>query len=446
MLASSTMDTDTDQSSEEVIDIPCHFLCPISLQLMRDPVIVPTGITYDRDSIEKWLFFFNKATCPVTKQPLSACSDLTPNHTLRRLIQSWCTFNSYLAVERIIPTSKSAVVDVAYVQKLIDEAKSNPYLVASCVRRLRKACSVNKKNFECLEKAGGVEFLVSVTVSGRVTANSTKIGSKYITDDLLVNSALACLDEDALFLIQGMDLDAAAFKNIAIANNNVEFIHSLAHVMKCGTYSSQSRVYSILILRSLFQEADPTPIINVPTELFASIVRILSDNISPHATKNAMKLLVEICPWGRNKIKAVEAKAVSTVINFLHQSSEKRIIELSLTVLDQLCGCAEGRAELLNHEEGLAVVGRKLFRVSHAASNKAVRVLSSVSKHSANPVVLQEMLDVGVVEKMLLVLQSDCGVKMKERCREMLRVHARAWRTSPCIPPQLLAYYASSPN
>lgn len=64
------------------VEVPCDFLCPISLQLMKDPV---TLITYDRDNIEKWLFSFNNKTCPVINQQY-----LTPNHTLRRLIQSWC--------------------------------------------------------------------------------------------------------------------------------------------------------------------------------------------------------------------------------------------------------------------------------------------------------------------------------------------------------------------
>ncbi|CAN1158387.1 U-box domain-containing protein 26 [Linum perenne] len=37
------------------IQIPYHFRCPISLELMRDPVTVSTGQTYDRSSIESWI-------------------------------------------------------------------------------------------------------------------------------------------------------------------------------------------------------------------------------------------------------------------------------------------------------------------------------------------------------------------------------------------------------
>jgi hypothetical protein len=38
------------------------------------------------------LFSKKNMTCPVSKQQLSDYTDLTLNHTLRRLIQAWCTF------------------------------------------------------------------------------------------------------------------------------------------------------------------------------------------------------------------------------------------------------------------------------------------------------------------------------------------------------------------
>jgi hypothetical protein len=33
---------------------PPHFLCPVSMELMKDPVMVATGHTYDRPSIKRW--------------------------------------------------------------------------------------------------------------------------------------------------------------------------------------------------------------------------------------------------------------------------------------------------------------------------------------------------------------------------------------------------------
>ncbi|KAL8470664.1 hypothetical protein ACS0TY_033288 [Phlomoides rotata] len=69
------------------IEVPSYFLCAISL---------------DRDSIEKWIFDQKHNTCPVTKQLLSN-TELTPNVTLRRLTQSWCTLHAFDGVERLPP-------------------------------------------------------------------------------------------------------------------------------------------------------------------------------------------------------------------------------------------------------------------------------------------------------------------------------------------------------
>ncbi|GJP40477.1 hypothetical protein CLOM_g157 [Closterium sp. NIES-68] len=71
---------------------PDDFRCPISLEIMRDPVIVSTGQTYDRAYIEQWLKEGHK-TCPKTQQILSQPASLIPNFSLRSLIQQWCEAN-----------------------------------------------------------------------------------------------------------------------------------------------------------------------------------------------------------------------------------------------------------------------------------------------------------------------------------------------------------------
>ncbi|TKY47381.1 U-box domain-containing protein 21 [Spatholobus suberectus] len=91
---------------EVEVVIPNHFRCPVSLELMKDPVTLSTGITYDRVSIEKWIEGGNK-TCPVTNQALTTF-DIIPNHAIRRMIQDWCVENSSYGIERI-PTPRIPV-------------------------------------------------------------------------------------------------------------------------------------------------------------------------------------------------------------------------------------------------------------------------------------------------------------------------------------------------
>ncbi|KAK7332803.1 hypothetical protein VNO80_29558 [Phaseolus coccineus] len=68
--------------------LPPEFRCPISTQLMTDPVILSTGQTYDRPFIQRWLNEGHR-TCPQTQQVLSH-SILTPNYLVRDMIVQWC--------------------------------------------------------------------------------------------------------------------------------------------------------------------------------------------------------------------------------------------------------------------------------------------------------------------------------------------------------------------
>ena len=59
--------------------------CPLTKQVMRDPVVAGDGYTYERSAIEHWLG--QHTISPITKQPLPDSSDLVPNLTMRSAIQ-----------------------------------------------------------------------------------------------------------------------------------------------------------------------------------------------------------------------------------------------------------------------------------------------------------------------------------------------------------------------
>lgn len=74
------------------ITIPSDFCCPLSLDLMSDPVIVASGQTYERSFIKKWLEQ-GCTVCPKTRQTL-AHTNLIPNYTVKALIANWCETNN----------------------------------------------------------------------------------------------------------------------------------------------------------------------------------------------------------------------------------------------------------------------------------------------------------------------------------------------------------------
>jgi uncharacterized protein YegL len=68
-----------------LIHIPEDFYCPITGQLMVDPVSDPEGHTYERLSIEEWLQ--QKLISPMTRTSLTV-SQLIPNIAMRKIIES----------------------------------------------------------------------------------------------------------------------------------------------------------------------------------------------------------------------------------------------------------------------------------------------------------------------------------------------------------------------
>ncbi|PWA78095.1 Armadillo-like helical [Artemisia annua] len=169
------------------IEVPSHFLCPISMQLMKDPVTISTGITYDRESIEKWLFTCRSTSCPVTKQTLFD-TDLTPNHTLRRLIQSWCTVNSIHVFDPVSTPKKP--LDKCLIMKLVDEAKRHPHNKIKCLRKIRSIVLASDRGETCMEGSGLFKFLAKVILK----ENESCFVSKACDEALIVLHHFQCTD------------------------------------------------------------------------------------------------------------------------------------------------------------------------------------------------------------------------------------------------------------
>jgi len=64
---------------------PEHFLCPITQQVMEEPVMAADGFTYEREAIETW--FRRRDTSPMTNQAIAPM--LIPNNVMRSQIASW---------------------------------------------------------------------------------------------------------------------------------------------------------------------------------------------------------------------------------------------------------------------------------------------------------------------------------------------------------------------
>ena len=86
---------DTNQEVD-VLQMPTELKCPITIELMMDPVVAADGFAYERSAITRWLLA--KGTSPVTNLQMPSMK-LYTSHTLRSLIDSWITKNPRWHVE-----------------------------------------------------------------------------------------------------------------------------------------------------------------------------------------------------------------------------------------------------------------------------------------------------------------------------------------------------------
>jgi len=77
---------DKDAELKKLEEPPDAFMCPITKEIMLDPVIDKEGNSYERAAIMEWLR--NHNTSPVTRNPLSQ-DDLTENRALKNAIHEY---------------------------------------------------------------------------------------------------------------------------------------------------------------------------------------------------------------------------------------------------------------------------------------------------------------------------------------------------------------------
>ncbi len=82
------------------MSFPQEFICPITQELMDDPVIGNDGQTYERKAIVQWLQTNNKS--PMTREPMTL-GDIKPNYALKSMIERFKKDNG-------ITTTNSGVI------------------------------------------------------------------------------------------------------------------------------------------------------------------------------------------------------------------------------------------------------------------------------------------------------------------------------------------------
>ncbi|KAK3155155.1 hypothetical protein QOZ80_2BG0199560 [Eleusine coracana subsp. coracana] len=123
------------------------FLCPLTNEVMNDPVTTESGVTYERRAIEEYIERFVDSSepiyCPVTKMPMQS-KTMTSNVSLKSVIEEWTMRNEAMRV-RIARTALSL--------------STADTMVLEAIHELKLLAKLRQKNRELMHKIGVTKFV-----------------------------------------------------------------------------------------------------------------------------------------------------------------------------------------------------------------------------------------------------------------------------------------------
>uniref|UniRef100_A0A7N0VCB6 U-box domain-containing protein n=1 Tax=Kalanchoe fedtschenkoi TaxID=63787 RepID=A0A7N0VCB6_KALFE len=389
---------------------PAHFRCPISLDLMKDPVTLSTGITYDRQSIETWLENGSNKTCPVTNRVLSSYDDPIPNHTIRKMIQDWCVQNHSFGIDRI-PTPRIPVTSFEaseILSKLIlGYKRRDGYACRDLVGRIKRSVKESERNKKCF-------------LSTEVRPVLAAVFDAFAKDDNVDNAVL----EDVLSALTLM----LPLVDIGHSLGSSPSLKCTVRLLRCPDLSV--RMNAVLVLKDVLSSDQAKLEAFLEIEGAAeALFQLIKEPICPAATKASLTIIFSLVSAYSPSTYATTSSLfdmglVQVIIEGL-VDWEKSTSEKALGVLDALCTTPKGRESIRNHELSIPVLVKRMFRVSDLATEFSVSIIWMLSKNNVKKneeKVLVEALQVGAFQKLLLLLQVGCAERTKEKATELLKM------------------------
>ncbi|KAA8520365.1 hypothetical protein F0562_014621 [Nyssa sinensis] len=368
---------------DPTMDFPQDFRCPISMELMKDPVTISTGVSYERKNIEKWFFTYKKKTCPATMQSIDNFH-ITPNHTLKRLIVAWQTGQSQSSSSP--PPAPPPSIKHDELVALLNTVESTPFKI------LAEGSDFN--TFRACEEALGVLHQLSFSE-----------------------------EDETMVLLSKMD----SMKSMAI-------------MLQRG--SAEARFYTISIFQKMAKNDYNWNFLiqDQGIDFFKSLLELVSDEICTKASSCALEVLIEILSSSKkSRLKAIEAGAICVLIELLPDSNRSKC-EKIFVLIKLLCECADGRLAFIEHGLGIAAISKKMFHISEVATKTAVKILWLICSFNPTDRVLEEMLIFGSVKKLVALLHIDGRSSMKDNVVKIFKLHGNSLRRYPCFPSELRDY------
>ncbi|XP_066321704.1 U-box domain-containing protein 9-like [Miscanthus floridulus] len=374
--------------------VPEHFLCPISSEIMRDPVVLASGQTYDRRFIQEWLSAGNR-TCPQTQQVLSN-TIIIPNHLVRSMISQWCTDNGItlppvenhdedLVKNNERKTFSKIFERIASSSNLSEqrEAIKDLRLLTKCNSSLRAALG---------EKPDSISQMISVA-SNPELENNAEVLEDMVTTILNLSiheSNKKIIGDDPLaipFLIRTLqsgtmesrsNAAAAIFSLSALDSNKVKIgelgvmrplVDLLEHGSMIAKKDAASAIFNLCMLHENKSRATKSGVIDVTLKAIAddslvdeslailallsgdhetveeigetggvaSMLHVIKEDQCKRNKENAVAVLFAVCMYDRTKLREVaEHEKLNGSLAWLTQNGTSRARRKAAGILDKM--------------------------------------------------------------------------------------------------------------
>lgn len=295
--------------------IPNEFLCPITLEIMTDPVIIATGQTFERQSIQKWLNSGHK-TCPKTGQMLNHLI-LAPNFALQNLILHWCEKNNFDlpikdACDGPDPSSFALIEEIS---SLIQNLYSSQVDVKrEAIFRIRTISKENPDSRVLIADGGGIPPLVRLlsykdfeiqehTVTALLNLSLDEANKRLIAGEGAIPSIIEVLQNGTE---EARENSAAALFSLSILNENKVLVGSLNGIpplvdLLCTGTTRGKKDAATALFNLVLNPANKSRA--VKAGIIPALLRLLEDkNLGMVDEALSILLLIGSHPEGRNEI------------------------------------------------------------------------------------------------------------------------------------------------
>jgi len=393
-----------DPAAAIAINPPEDFLCPINLEIMRDPVIVATGQTYERVAIARWLEGGHD-TCPKSGQKLPHLR-LIPNYALKNLITQWCLENNVPSFEKSDKKStrrnqeslatntvalEATKLTASFLTEMLLPSKS-PETQNQAAYELRLLAKCGMDNRVCIANAGAIPLLVPLLLS---------------KDSKTQENAVTAL------------LNLSICESLKIPIMEARACEAIIEVLKSGG-TMQARENAAATLFSLATVDDLKIVIGSKPDAIPALVKLLREGTSTPGKRDAATALYNLAVYQGNRASIVDTGVVPVLVSLL-ADEEAAMHDDALALLTLIAGTPQGMTAISQTPGAIPILVRFLSLGSSRGKEHAIVVLLALCRTGGEPIV-NSVLDSNAVPSIYHLFTTGSTPRAKQKAGSLLKL------------------------